>query len=106
MIDLFQLTNLIKEYKCFEESKQCYELLGADVMITDDYQVKLIEVNTKIGYKTFKGSNFNANLIESELTTVIDTVFPPKNKIKESDDYFFIPINRYTNIGRKNIKIY
>lgn len=106
LIDLFQLTNLIKEYKCFDESKQCYELLGADVMITDDYQVKLIEVNTKIGYKTFKGSNFNANLIESELTTVIDTVFPPKNKIKPSDDYFFIPINRYTNIGRKNIKIY
>ena len=97
---------MIKEYKCFDESKQCYELLGADVILTEKYEVKMIEVNSKIGYKTFKGSNFNVNLIDSEFDAVIDTVFPPKNKMKPSDDYFFIPINRYTNIGRKNIKIY
>ena len=66
----------------------------------------MIEVNSKIGYKTFKGSNFNVNLIDSEFDAVIDTVFPPKNKIKESDDYFFIPINRYTNIGKNNKKNY
>ena len=34
---------------CYTESRSCFELFGVDLMITADYQVKIIELNTKIG---------------------------------------------------------
>jgi tubulin monoglycylase TTLL3/8 len=36
--------------KCYEESKNCCEVFGIDFMITDDYTVKLIEINAEAGY--------------------------------------------------------
>ena len=36
--------------KCYEESKNCCEVYGIDFMITDDYTVKLIEINAEAGY--------------------------------------------------------
>lgn len=35
--------------KCYSESRACYELFGVDLMITQDYKVKVIEVNEKLG---------------------------------------------------------
>ncbi len=35
--------------KCYKESKSCYEIFGVDLMLTDDYKLKLLEVNEKIG---------------------------------------------------------
>jgi hypothetical protein len=43
--------NIVKPYvKCYEESKNCCEVFGIDFMITDDYTVKLIEINAEAGY--------------------------------------------------------
>ena len=39
-----------KHIKCYEESKMCCEIFGIDFMITDDYIVKLIEINAEAGY--------------------------------------------------------
>jgi hypothetical protein len=36
--------------RCYEESKYCCETFGIDFMITDDYTVKLIEINAEAGY--------------------------------------------------------
>ena len=92
IIDLFQRANNLSKTKCFDETKDCYELLGADLMITDKLEVKLLEINTKIGYKEFEGISFNYQLIENEMQTIVDKIFPPKNKIKPTEDRFFIPI--------------
>jgi hypothetical protein len=40
--------------ECYPESLDCYELFGVDFMITRDYQVKLIEINEKIGMPSIK----------------------------------------------------
>ena len=39
-----------KHIKCYEETKMCCEVFGIDFMITDDYIVKLIEINAEAGY--------------------------------------------------------
>jgi hypothetical protein len=39
-----------KHIKCYEESKLCCEIFGIDFIITDDYIVKLIEINAEAGY--------------------------------------------------------
>ena len=43
--------NIIKNHvKCYDESKNCFEVFGVDFMITDDYKVKLIEINARHDY--------------------------------------------------------
>ena len=37
------------DHKCYNGRKG-YQLFGADIMITDDYQVKCIEINHKPGF--------------------------------------------------------
>lgn len=45
------VAEIIKPHvKCYEESKYCCEIFGIDFMITDDYVVKLIEINAEAGY--------------------------------------------------------
>ena len=92
IISLFRDVKSIIKVGCFPETKDCYEILGADLMITADYQVKLIEINTKIGYKEFEGVRFNKYLIENEMQTIVDNIFPPKNKVEPLKDKYFIKI--------------
>jgi hypothetical protein len=48
---LSAVAEIIKPYiRCYEESKYCCEIFGIDFMITDDYVVKLIEINAEAGY--------------------------------------------------------
>lgn len=35
------------EIKCYSESKNCFEILGADLMLTNNYQIKLLEINNR-----------------------------------------------------------
>jgi len=64
--------------KCYSESKDCYELFGADVMITDTFQIKLIEVNTKIGMGTYPNDPVDINKIIFE--NLMDVVVGVKEK--------------------------
>jgi len=41
---------IMPHVKCYEESKYCCEVFGIDFMLTDDYMVKLIEINAEAGY--------------------------------------------------------
>ena len=41
------------EHKCYKDSEKCYQLFGADIMITKDYQVKCLEINYKPGLTNF-----------------------------------------------------
>ena len=43
--------------KCYEGTKYCCEIYGIDFMITDDYIVKLIEINVTPGYYEDKDEN-------------------------------------------------
>ena len=50
-IILDAVAKIIMPYiKCYEESKYCCEVFGIDFMLTDDYIVKLIEINAEAGY--------------------------------------------------------
>jgi len=62
---------------CYPDSLNCYELFGLDLLITQDYQVKLIEVNDRIGMSgtpAYKKMTF-AGIMK----LVVDDYFPPVN---------------------------
>ena len=49
--------------ECYKESKECFELFGVDLMVDDMMNLKLIEVNTKIGFGVFKNDPIDINKI-------------------------------------------
>lgn len=53
------------EYECYEETKECYGIIGLDFMITSDYKLKCIEINNRPGYTS--GFPFTPHLIEGLL---------------------------------------
>ena len=62
---------------CYPDSKHCYEFFGLDLLITDDYQVKLIEVNERIGLSGT--ADYKEMTFAGILKLVVDEYFPPAN---------------------------
>ena len=92
IIQIFKDIKKLGKFECFPESKDCYQIFGADLMITDDYKVKMLELNTKLGFNEFEGIRFNKYLIENEMQTIVDNIFPPEKKQKSLEDKYFIKL--------------
>ena len=86
IMDLFSKIGKIEDFDCYPESKDCYRVTGADVMITEDLKVKIIEINENPGLPTIK-SDFGRMIFENEMNLIVDSVFPPQNKIEEDNDF-------------------
>lgn len=102
---LNQIEDLLKKivksssFKCYKENKMCYHWFGIDAMITKDFEIKLLEINSQVGVywtdwyeirypKTDK--DYASVLFESQMVDIVDKIFPPKNKI--NDKSYFIKI--------------
>ena len=85
--ELFHYILALTKAECLPDSKNCYEIYGADIMITEDFKVKLIEVNSRIGILTFDNKLLTEYLMEGVLETIVDPLFPPKNK-QPKKNYF------------------
>lgn len=46
---LFKYIQKVIKAQCYPENKHCYHLFASDIMITQDYKIKLIEMNTRPG---------------------------------------------------------
>lgn len=88
---MLQITKIFKDImdityiSCYPGIERCYEVFGADLMICSNYEVKLLEVNEKIGLKEFENDKlkFNQLLFESQIKTVVNDVFPSKLDIED-----------------------
>ena len=90
---MIDLANNLKAGCYKNDCLRCYEIFGVDLMITDDYKVKLIEFNSKIGLKEFTNDEFkfNQHLLQAELELTADYFLPSKNKLnKEKNDFILI----------------
>lgn len=75
------------DYKCYSNVKNCFQIFGSDVMFTDDYKPKLIELNASPSFDNKKllfGSNQHP-VLEGIMQEIVDKEFPPKNKIKKNN---------------------
>lgn len=91
MIELFKYISKLIDANCYQETKKCYELFGCDIMITEDYRIKLLEINTKIGYDSINPKKFTELYFGSVLEQVVDKWLPPK--IKQKENNYFLNIN-------------
>jgi len=77
--------------ECYSDSKNCFELLGLDFMITDDLRVILIEVNARMGLSPSPW--FTNIILVSLLKYVIDDYYPPKYAQQEVMKFY--PIKEF-----------
>jgi hypothetical protein len=103
--EISKIMSYTVDIDCYPENKNCFHVCGFDIMITDDYIVKIIENNHRgtIG-ANFKPNNpskkslteieneyntiFNYKLISSLCKNFVDDIFPSKNKILENGNKF------------------
>ena len=94
---LSAVADIIKPHvKCYEESKYCCEVFGIDFMITDDYVVKLIEINAEAGYtmkdkdnkkfKAFCSAYFDWFYKESLIPVVFPTTTNRLNVVSDNKE--------------------
>lgn len=93
--------------KCYEENLICYQIYAADVMIDNDYNIKLLEINNQPGFNLML--NTSGMILENIMYHIIDKIFPPKNHVDEPETKFItlININKLNNndntsLGRVN----
>ena len=82
---LKELFNILKELfqsSCYHGIRNCYEILGADIIILPDYSIKLIELNSNliIINNALEKENTHQKLFNGLMSLVVDKVFPPLNK--------------------------
>jgi hypothetical protein len=74
--------------KCFPENEYCFEMFGIDFILDKNNNVKLIEVNTKSGFKIYKELE-NILFVNIYKEIIRPVLFPNKKKEKT----ILIPIN-------------
>jgi hypothetical protein len=86
------IMNIVKA-KCYATNKSCYHLFASDIMITEDYICKLIEVNHKPGMSSYANQKVDyQNLIfKSIFHNIVEPTFINK-KVKETEKYHFIKL--------------
>lgn len=80
--EIVKICEVIKKfliYKCYSNNINCFSLIGLDIMITNDFNVKLIEVNKRAGMSFFKSKVFNEDFIKGFL----DLTLFEKKKTKD-----------------------
>lgn len=87
LIELFHYVKLITKGECYPESEKCFQIFGADVMITENFEVRLLEINHRIGIKTYDNKLITEYLVNGMLETIVDPLLPPKYK-QQKYNYF------------------
>lgn len=73
-------------YQCFDNTKHCFTIYGADVMITHDHKIKLLEINTRSGF-TYNG-DYVERMINDIAIIVLDDLYPPENSVPDKLQFF------------------
>lgn len=83
------VSDLLKVFNptCFSENKYCFELFGIDFILDKNQNVKIIELNSKIGFKHDKIDE--TEIFLNIYREIIQPIFEPKSKKK---DTIFVPI--------------
>ena len=92
IVTIFKGVHKCISAKCYSESKHCFYIFGGDIMITDDFNVKLIEVNQKPAYSIFNSNKMIHHLIENIMETIVDKHFPPSKKVKPLNNLIDVSI--------------
>lgn len=90
--EFYKVLDSIVTANCYAESRNCFELFGVDLMITDKFELKVLEVNAGIGLSDNLTEN-KAELFAGIIDLIVDDYFPPDKLLnidKKSDKLFTV----------------
>ena len=87
IVTIFKGVHKCIRAKCYSESKHCFRLFGGDIMITNDFNVKIIEVNEKPSCSIFNLNKITHHLFENIMEKIVDKHFPPSIKVKALNNF-------------------
>lgn len=92
---IFKEVSKVITAKCYKESKHCFHIFGGDIMITDNYKAKLIEINEKPSFKMYVGEkeDYTHYYFENLMETIVDKHFHPIKEIKKLNN--FIDVTKF-----------
>uniref|UniRef100_A0A6C0J356 Tubulin-tyrosine ligase n=1 Tax=viral metagenome TaxID=1070528 RepID=A0A6C0J356_9ZZZZ len=82
--ELFRGVKKVIKAKCYDENNFCFHQFGCDIMLTDNFNIKLIEINDKLSTEVLeidKTNNYK-KYIESLIGDIVDKYFIPQKEIK------------------------
>lgn len=85
--ELFSVFKEIFNVICYDETKYCYKIFGADILVNKDLSIKLIEMNTN---PSFNFNDWLYEILEGVVYHYVDEVFPPENKIKKFKNFISV----------------
>jgi hypothetical protein len=92
--DFYSLVMQCINAQCYPENKMCYELFGADFMITRDYKLKVLEINSKLGMPS-EASHMSRIIFEGSLNKIVLPMLGfPSTEIPHTYTQHFIPIQK------------
>lgn len=94
----YHVTQIMRKQRigCYPDSKKCFEVYGADIMVTSDHEVKLLEINNNAGF-----TGFIHNVIDGVMSTIVDPIYPPEKSVEKSD--FFVPVSDQIDTSQSRI---
>lgn len=106
LLDLHKYLLHILNANCYlEESNNCYEIFGGDIIITDKMKIKLIEYNSN--FSTLKlpedNTDYMFHILNESMSKTVDTVLKPEENPKLKN--MFIEIKKYKTRSTKSKKI-
>jgi len=69
--NIFKYISTIVKFDCYRESKNCFNFVGIDIMITDKFETKLIELNTTPGFRPLMWDKQLGNHFIGELLDIL-----------------------------------
>lgn len=81
---------ITQKITCYPDTENCFEVYGADIMVTSNHEIKLLEINNNAGF-----TGFIHYVINGVMSTIIDKIFPPENSVPKSD--FFVDVTNYSS---------
>ena len=80
--NILNVTNTL----CYNEDKSCYHIFASDIIITNDYKIKLIEINGSAGLPYFNDDirkiNHPTKIFKNILKLIVEPKFSVKSKLK------------------------
>lgn len=91
IIYLFKSILKITNNSCFIEDKNCYHLFGSDIMITNKYEIKLIEINRSVGLPSYnapqKKINHPYHIFLGIMENIVDKYFQHNMNLKKYNNF-------------------
>lgn len=78
--------------ECWPKTERCFEIIGLDLLIDDNYNLWLLEINMQARIRN-DDPQYRKDIIDGLIYHVVDDMCPPENKVEDNGLYIKLNLN-------------